>query len=81
MNDDLAREQRIADITQEVAPDLGRAIARLEAFCATQHDPNPPRSTREIPPNYPGINYADVRAAAPAIGRNRSNRPYQLGRK
>lgn len=61
------RRQHIADISHDVSPDLGRAIARLEAFCATQHDPNPPQSAREIPADYPFLYYADVRAVLAAL--------------
>ena len=63
------RRQKIADVTREVAPDLDRAIERLKAFCETQHDPNPPRSARNVPSDYPALYYADVRAVLAALDR------------
>lgn len=52
---------KLADITQDVAPDLARAVERLERFCASQHEPPGYKETG------PGIYFADVRAVLAAL--------------
>ena len=65
-----ARRQKIADITQDVAPDLGRAVERLQAFADSQHEPMP-ADPRHLSPDSPSINFADVRAVLAALSANR----------
>lgn len=52
---------KLADITQDVAPDLARTVERLERFCASQHEPPGYKETG------PGIYFADVRAVLAAL--------------